>query len=109
MAGALGSQLKAAAPGASDGSSASASAAGGLDLSSLLPGMPALPTAPTLPGDPNLSGEQNQASTDLISALQTQTQGDMASLMARYGTMLAQTGTSPSRSPLLGAPSGGTG
>jgi hypothetical protein len=39
-----------------------------------------------------LQQEQAQAQTNLISALQGQTQGDMASLMARYGSQLALAG-----------------
>jgi hypothetical protein len=45
-----------------------------------------------LPVDPNLQAEQQQAQNDLIGSLQTQTQGDMASLMARYGQHLAMAG-----------------
>jgi hypothetical protein len=48
---------------------------------------------PPPPPDPNLVAEQQQAQTDLINGLQKQTQGDMASLMARYGTQLALAGT----------------
>lgn len=60
---------------------------------------------PQLPVDPNLQTEQAQAQNDLIGALQTQTQGDMASLMARYGTHLALAGTSVSpMSPGTAAP-----
>jgi hypothetical protein len=62
-----------------------------------------------LPLDPALATEQAQAQNDLVGALQTQTQGDMASLMARYGTHLALAGvdgltpaTSPAISPLMG-------
>jgi len=44
--------------------------------------------------------EKEKAQTDLVNALQAQTQGDMANLMARYGTRLAlggsaQAGASP--------------
>jgi hypothetical protein len=56
--------------------------------------------APQLPPDPALATEQAQAQNDLIGALQTQTQGDMASLMARYGAHLAMAGTNVS--PLSG-------
>lgn len=49
--------------------------------------------------DPNLANEQQQAQNSLVKNLQTQTQGDMASLMARYGTQLAMAGSS-SGSPL---------
>lgn len=48
---------------------------------------------PQLPADPNLQTEQARAQNDLIGALQIQTQSDMASLMARYGTHLAMAGT----------------
>lgn len=48
---------------------------------------------PSIPVDPNLANEQTQAQNELIGSLQTQTQGDMASLMARYGTQLALAGT----------------
>src|ERR1700733_7082171 len=52
---------------------------------------------PSVPTDPNLTAEQQQAQNELVASLQTQTQGDMASLMARYGTHLAfaNTGISP--------------
>lgn len=52
---------------------------------------------PDIPVDPNLAAEQQRAQNDLVSSLQTKTQGDMASLMARYGTQLAIAGinTSP--------------
>ena len=48
---------------------------------------------PKIPVDPMLAQEQQQAQTSLDNQLQTQTQGDMASLMARYGTQLALAGT----------------
>lgn len=68
-------------------------------------------SAPQLPVDPNLAGEQQAAQNANISALQTQAQGDTASLMARYGTRLAMaqmaggTGVAASAatSPLTGA------
>ena len=52
-----------------------------------------------------LAQEQAQAQNSLVSGLQTQTQGDMASLMARYGTQLAIAGgtTSPLVSTRTGA------
>ena len=62
-------------------------------------------SSPTIPIDPNLQQEQQQAQSDLVSGLQTQTQGDMSSLMARYGTQLAMagvTGVSPMVSPTTG-------
>jgi hypothetical protein len=39
-----------------------------------------------------LAQEQQQAQNDLVGNLQSQTQSDMASLMARYGTHLALAG-----------------
>lgn len=54
---------------------------------------------PQLPVDPNLANEQQQAQNDLIKSLQAQTQGDTASLMAKYGTRLAMSGA-VSGSPL---------
>jgi hypothetical protein len=36
-----------------------------------------------------LQQEQEQAQANLVTSLQKQTQGDMASLMARYGSQLA--------------------
>lgn len=55
---------------------------------------------PPIQVDPNLAAEQQQAQNSLIANLQTQTQGDMASLMARYGTNLAMSGVS-NGSPLM--------
>jgi hypothetical protein len=40
-----------------------------------------------------LQQEQQQAQANLVSSLKTQTQGDMASLMARYGSQLALAGS----------------
>ena len=45
--------------------------------------------------DPMLAQEQQQATAQQVAATQTQVQGDMASLMARYGTKLALSGMSP--------------
>lgn len=63
------------------------------------------------PIDPNLATEQAQAQNDLVGSMKTQTAGDMASLMARYGTQLAMAGTgaggSGSTSPLANSPLGG--
>lgn len=58
------------------------------------------PSPPQLPVDPNLAAEQAQAQNDLIASTQAQTQGDAASLMARYGTRLAFSGAGPAGSPL---------
>ena len=44
---------------------------------------------PPPPPDPMLQQEQEQAQTNLVAGMQKQTQGDMASLMARYGSQLA--------------------
>lgn len=68
---------------------------------------------PQITLDPNLQIEKDRAQSDLIGALQIQTQGDMASLMARYGTHLAMAGTSGASgagaiSPMQ-APGGGRG
>jgi hypothetical protein len=51
-----------------------------------------------------LAQEQQQAQTSLDNQLQTQTQGDMASLMARYGTQLAIAGSTTS--PLVSTSTG---
>ena len=61
---------------------------------------------PPLPVDPALAQEQAQAQNDLVGGLQTQTQGDMASLMARYGTQLAMANANTS-SPLVSTNTGG--
>ena len=58
------------------------------------------PSPPPLPVDPNLAAEQERAKNDLNSSLGKQTQGDMASLMARYGTQLALSGAQSSGSPM---------
>ena len=44
---------------------------------------------PEIVTDPNLALEQQQAQDTLVKNLQTQAQGDTASLMSRYGTRLA--------------------
>jgi hypothetical protein len=44
---------------------------------------------PQIAPDPNLAPEQAQAQREQVLALQTQAEGDTASLMARYGTRLA--------------------
>ena len=58
------------------------------------------PDTPQIPTDPALAQEQQAAQSDLVTSLQNKTQGDMASLMARYGTQLAFAGTN--MSPLTG-------
>ena len=55
---------------------------------------------PPPPVDPNLEAEQQRAANDVATSLGKQTQGDMASLMARYGTQLAMSGAQASGSPL---------
>ena len=62
-----------------------------MDVTNIAPVGPDItqPPVPTIPTDPAFAAQQQQAQTDLVKALQTQTQGDMASLMARYGTQLA--------------------
>lgn len=62
--------------------------------------------APAIPVDPNLATEQQQAQADLVAGLGKQSQGDMASLMALYGTKLAMAGNN-NRSPLAPNPAGG--
>lgn len=62
------------------------------------------PQQPTIAAtDPTLIAEQQQAQADQVRALQTQAQGDTASLMARYGTRLALAGAmgTGGGSPLL--------
>lgn len=56
--------------------------------------------------DPNLAAEQQQAQSDLATSLGQQSQGDMASLMARYGTRLAMAGANTG-SPLVTTPAVG--
>lgn len=51
------------------------------------------PDTPQIQTDPNLAQEQSEAQNDLVTSLQNKTQGDMSSLMARYGTQLALAGT----------------
>jgi hypothetical protein len=61
------------------------------------------PNTPTVAAtDPTLQALTAQANTDQITALQTQAQGDTASLMARYGTRLALAGA-VGGSPLMPA------
>ena len=58
------------------------------------------PKPPPLAVDPNLQAEQAQAQKTLINSLQDQAQGDTASLMARYGTQLALSGSG--MAPIVG-------
>ena len=60
---------------------------------------------PEIPVDPMLKQEQQQAQNSLVTQLQTQSQGDMAALMARYGTQLAIAGGTAS--PLVSPQTGG--
>ena len=46
-------------------------------------------TPPPPPQDPMLRTEKEQAQANLVTSLRQETQGDMASLMARYGSQLA--------------------
>jgi hypothetical protein len=62
------------------------------------------PDIPAAPVDPNLATEQAQAQNDLVNSLRKQTSGDMASLMARYGTQLALAGASGSGGSSMGSP-----
>jgi hypothetical protein len=48
---------------------------------------------PQLPVDPNLVQSEAAAQNANVAALQQQTSGDTASLMARYGARLALAGT----------------
>ena len=52
--------------------------------------------------DPMLQQEQQQAQANLVSSLRQQTQGDMASLMARYGSQLALAGSMAGVGPAAG-------
>ena len=61
--------------------------------------------APKLPTDPSLQAEQAAADSQLVSSLTAKTQGDSASLMARYGTQLAMAGAQ--QSPLTSVATGG--
>lgn len=49
--------------------------------------------APTLPVDPTLAARKEKAATDQANAVQIESQGDTASIMARYGTRLALAGS----------------
>jgi hypothetical protein len=51
------------------------------------------PKEPEKVFDPNLQAEQAQAQKTLVDQLQIQAQGDTASMMARYGTRLALSGS----------------
>lgn len=53
-----------------------------------------------LPVDPTLVPLQQQAQTDLVNAMTPKTQGDMATLMARYGTQLALSARSGGATPM---------
>ena len=62
--------------------------------------------APAPPTDPNLATEQQRATDSLAQSLQVQSQGDMAALMARYGTNLAMAGYNGGSPLVTSAPSG---
>lgn len=67
------------------------------------------PPPPVVPAtDPVLDAQAAQANAAQIKALQDQTAGDSASLMARYGTRLALAGTA-SGSPMMTAAAVSTG
>jgi hypothetical protein len=51
------------------------------------------PKQPELVADPNLQANQAAANKTLVDQLQVQAQGDTASMMARYGTRLALSGS----------------
>ena len=51
------------------------------------------PDPPPIPVDPTLALQEQQAQKTQIDALQNQAMGDTANLMARYGTMLAMSGS----------------
>ena len=51
------------------------------------------PKQPELAVDPNLQAEQAQSQKTLIDQLQVEAQGDTATMMARYGTRLALSGS----------------
>jgi hypothetical protein len=51
------------------------------------------PKEPKLEVDPNLQANQAAAQKTLVDQLQVQAQGDTASMMARYGTRLALSGS----------------
>ena len=53
------------------------------------------PKQPELAVDPNLQAEQAQAQKTLVDQLQIQAQGDTATMMARYGTRLALSSSTP--------------
>jgi hypothetical protein len=60
-------------------------------------------SAPQIPQDPYLQQEQQQAQNELVASLGKESQGDMANLMARYGTQLAMAGAksgAPIASPI---------
>ena len=58
------------------------------------------PKQPDLAVDPNLQAEQAAASKTLVDQLHIQAQGDTASMMARYGTRLALSGSG--MAPIVG-------
>jgi hypothetical protein len=59
---------------------------------------------PQIAVDPNLAAEQAAAQAQQVTALQTQAQGDTASLMARYGTRLALSNTGVTPAAVAAAP-----
>jgi hypothetical protein len=55
------------------------------------------PSTPAIPADPNLALEQANAEADLEAQTRIESQGDMARLMAIYGSRLALAPTATSR------------
>jgi hypothetical protein len=55
------------------------------------------PQVPAIPVDPNLATEQADAEAELVTQTRVENQGDMAALMALYGSRLAMSGSVPSR------------
>lgn len=64
------------------------------------------PQVPAIPVDPNLAQEQADAEALLTQQARVQDKGDMADLMALYGTRLALASTGSGRSPISPAASG---
>lgn len=62
-----------------------------------------VPQAPQIRPDPMFDRLQSQASANEATATQAIATGDLASLMARYGSLLALAGTKGT-SPLLASP-----
>jgi|GEM_PF-3335575 len=61
------------------------------------------PAPPPVAVDPNLKAQQDAAQAELVRNLQVEAAGDTASVMARFGTRMALSGTA-STSPLVAPP-----